>query len=162
MDFVTDLPKSSKYKLTAILIMVCHLTKMAHFVPCQKEIKANEAVDLFIENCYKLHGVLKVIVSDRDPRFVGKIWQSFTRKLNIKLNISTARHPQTDCLTERANETMQIWLRCYTLESGFDRASHLPMVEFYYNCSINEASKHSPFEVSYGFQSFTSSDILLP
>jgi len=36
------------------------------------------------------------------------------------------------------------------------------MVEFYHNCSINEASKHSPFEVSYGFQPTTHVDRLLP
>ena len=36
------------------------------------------------------------------------------------------------------------------------------MVEFYYNCSINEASKHSPFEVSYGFQPTTPANRLLP
>ncbi len=42
--------------------------------------------------------------------------------------MSTARHPQTDGLTERVNETMQILLRCYTSESGFDGVSHLPMV----------------------------------
>ena len=62
--------------------------------------------------------------------------------------MSTARHPQIDSLTERVNETMQILLRCYTTESGFDWVSHLPMVEFYYNCPINEASKQSPFEGS--------------
>jgi transposase InsO family protein len=76
---------------------------MAHFVPCHKEITSKDTADLFIDNYYKLHGVLKVIVSDRDPRFVGKFWQSFMRKLNTKLNMSTARHPQTDGLTERVN-----------------------------------------------------------
>ena len=162
MDFVTYLPKSSKFNYTAILILVCHLTKMAHFIPCHKEITAEETADLFIDYCYRLHGVPKVIVSDRDPRFVGKFWQSFMRKLNTKLNMSTARHPQTDGLTERVNETMQILLRCYTAESGFDWVSQLPMVEFYYNCSINEASKHSPFEVTYGFQPATPADRLLP
>ncbi len=53
-------------------------------------------------------------------------------------------------------------LRCYTSESGFDWVSHLPMVEFYYGCYINESSKHSPFEVSYGFQLATPADRLLP
>ena len=62
---------------------------MAHFVPCHIEITAEEAVDPFIENCHKLHGVLKVIVSDRDPRFDGNYWQAFMRKLNTKLNMST-------------------------------------------------------------------------
>ena len=52
---------------TAILILVCHLTKMAHFVPCHKEITAEDIADIFIDNCYKLHGAPKVIVSDMDP-----------------------------------------------------------------------------------------------
>ena len=36
------------------------------------------------------------------------------------------------------------------------------MVEFYYNCFSNEASKHSPFVVSCGFQPPTLADRLLP
>jgi hypothetical protein len=110
MDFVTDLPKSSNHNLTAILILVCHLTKIAHFVTCHKEITTKETADLFIENCYKLHGVPKVIVSDRDPQFVGEFWQSFMTKLDTKLNTSTLRHPQTNGLTERVNKQCKF---CY-------------------------------------------------
>ncbi len=84
------------------------------------------------------------------------------RKLNAKLNMSTARHFQTDGLTERVNETMQIVLRCYTVESRFEWVSHLTMLEFYFNCYINETSKHSPFEVTYGFQPASHDDRLLP
>ena len=36
------------------------------------------------------------------------------------------------------------------------------MVEFYYNCSINEVTTHSPFEVMHGYQPSTPSDRLLP
>ena len=66
-----------------------------------------DSADLFINNCPKLHGVPKIIVSDMDPKFVGKFWQSCMGKLNTKLNMSTARHPRTDGLTERVNLTMQ-------------------------------------------------------
>jgi len=80
--------------------------------------------------------------------------------MNTKLNMSAARHPQTDGLTKRVNETMQILLRYYTKESGVDWVSHLPMVVFYYSCYINEASKHSPCEVlSYDFQPTTPADM---
>jgi hypothetical protein len=65
--------------------------------------------------------------------------------------MNLARHPQTNGLTELVNKPMQIWLRCNTVELGFDWISHLPMVEFYYSCFVNEASNHSPFEVSDGF-----------
>ncbi len=56
---------------------------------------------------------------------------------------------------------MQILLRYYTTKSGFDWVSQLPMIKLYYNCSINEGSTHSPFEVSYGFQPTTLADRLL-
>ena len=125
--------------------MVCHLTKMAHFVPCTyKEITAEELADQFTSNCYRLHGVPKVIISDKDPtKFVGKIQQSFMGKLITKLNLSIARHPRSDGLTERGNQPMQTLLRCYCAESGFDWTTDLSMVEFYYNCSINETTTHS-------------------
>jgi len=120
MDFVTDLLKNSKYNFIVFLVLVCHSTKMAHFVPCHKEKTSEEIIDLFIDKCYKLHGVPKVIVSDRDPRFVGKFLQSFMKKLNTKLNMSTARHPQTVGLTERVIETMHILLRCYAAKYRFN------------------------------------------
>jgi hypothetical protein len=92
MDFVTDFSKSSIYNFTVTLILACYLTKLDHFFPYHKEITAEETADLFIDNYYKLHGVPKFIVSDRDPRFVGKFGQSFMRNLNTKLSMSTARH----------------------------------------------------------------------
>ena len=36
------------------------------------------------------------------------------------------------------------------------------MVEFYYNCSIDESSTHSPFEVMYGYQPSASADQFVP
>ncbi len=84
------------------------------------------------------------------------------RKLNTKTNMSTARHSCTEGLTEHVNETMQTLLRCHCAKSGSDWASHLSMFGFYYNCSTNEAARHSPFEIMYGFQSSTLADRLLP
>jgi len=54
---------------------------MAHFVPCHKEITTEETADLFIDSCYKLNGAPKVIVSYRDPQFVGEFWQSFMNEI---------------------------------------------------------------------------------
>ncbi len=72
IDYVTDLPKSGSNCYTSVFIMVCHFTKMAHFVPCHKDITTEESSELCIDNRYRLHGVPKVIVSDRDPKFAGK------------------------------------------------------------------------------------------
>ena len=92
---------------------------MTHFIPCHKEYTSDKTADRFIDHCYKLHGVPKGIVSDKDPGFIVKIWQTFVRKLNTKLNMSTARHPQGDGLTDHVRETMQMLLRSYIAKSDF-------------------------------------------
>jgi hypothetical protein len=115
---------------------------------------------LCINHCY--HGFPRAIVCDRDQNLDEKFWQTFMGKLNTKLNMSSARFSRTYGLTERVNQTMQTLLRCYCAKSGFDWTSHLSMVELYYNCSINEATSHSPVEVMYGFHPFTQAERLLP
>jgi transposase InsO family protein len=52
---------------------------------------------------FRLHGILKDIVSDRGPIFTSKFWKAFASGLNIKLNFSAAYHPQSDGQTERVN-----------------------------------------------------------
>jgi hypothetical protein len=100
---------------------------MAHFVPCHKEIIAEELADLFIGNYYRLHSVPKVIVFDKDPKIVGKLWRSFMGKLNTRLNMGIDRHPRIGDSTEQVKHIMQTLLRCYCAESGFDWTSHLSM-----------------------------------
>jgi hypothetical protein len=82
INYVIHLPKSGSYGHTIVFIMVCHLTKMDHFVPCYKDIIAEELTCLFSCYCYRLHDVPKVIVSDRDHKIVGNFRESFKGILN--------------------------------------------------------------------------------
>jgi hypothetical protein len=43
IDYITDLPKSGIDGYTTVFILVCHLTKMALFVPCHKEITVEDS-----------------------------------------------------------------------------------------------------------------------
>ena len=42
MNYVINLPKGGTNGSTTFFIMVCHLTKLAHLVPCHKEITTEE------------------------------------------------------------------------------------------------------------------------
>ena len=57
MDYVTDLRKTDIGCFTSILIIVCHLPKMDHFAQFHKDMNAEESADLFINHCYRLHGL---------------------------------------------------------------------------------------------------------
>ena len=59
------------------------LTKMAHFVPCKKAMKATDLADLMLRQVWKLHGTPKTIVLDRGSILISQI----TRKLDNYLGI---------------------------------------------------------------------------
>ena len=76
--------------------MVDKLSKAAHFILVKTTYKATNIADIFLKHIFQLHGVPKVIISNRDPKFTGKFWKSLFQGLNTTLNFSTSFHPQTD------------------------------------------------------------------
>jgi len=71
--------------------------------------------------------------------------------LQVKLNMSTASHPESDGQTERVNQTVEQYLRSYCTNQQADWVSLLPFAEHAYNTSTSESTKASPFEINYGF-----------
>jgi hypothetical protein len=68
MDFITGLPKTSKQH-DLIMVVVDKLTKSSHFIPLKTTHKETNVVDIFLKEVAFLHGIPKMIVSDRDPKF---------------------------------------------------------------------------------------------
>lgn len=117
MDFITDLPISvdpvTKTRYNAILVIVDRLTKWAYFIPCNKKIGAEGCAHLFLRYIFAHHRMPKELITDRDPRFRAKFWQTLVHKLGTKHKMSTTAHPQTDGQTERTNQTLEQYLRFY-------------------------------------------------
>ena len=80
MDLITDLPTSNAQN-DSIFVVVDRLTKMVHLIPIRKEISAVELSLVFFKEIFRLHGLPKVIVSDRDPRFTSIFWKSLFKLL---------------------------------------------------------------------------------
>ena len=56
-----------------------------------------------MKKIFRLHEIRKVIISDRDPEFIGNFWKYLFKGLDTKLNFNTAYHPQMDGQTVRVN-----------------------------------------------------------
>ena len=54
-----------------IFVVVDRLNKSAHFMSLSHPFSAKTVAKRFIEGIFKLHGMPKSIVSDRDPIFVS-------------------------------------------------------------------------------------------
>jgi hypothetical protein len=114
MDFITGLPKTQGRD--CIYVVVDRLTKFAHFFATSSEYKATQVADLFFREIFRLHGLPKNIVSDRDNRFLSAFWQELFKLTGTELTPSTSYHPQTDGQTEIVNKWLEGYLRNYVNE----------------------------------------------
>jgi len=102
------LPKTVK-DFDLIWVIVDRLTKSAHFVPIKTGMSVARSAEIYIEKIVRLHGIPSSIVSDRDPRFTSKFWESLQAALGTKLRLSSAYHPR---LMGRQRGIFRVWKIC--------------------------------------------------
>ena len=145
MDLALVFPKT--HKNNGILVFVIRFSKMLHLAAVPESITAHRSARGFIDTVFRLHGLPREILFDRDPRFTAKFWQSVFRTLRTRLKMSTSDHPETDGQTERANRVLEANFRGY-VHSFSSWSEFLPMVEFAINNSVHASTTHTPFYVN--------------
>jgi hypothetical protein len=105
---------------------------------------------LFFDNVYRLHGLPKSIVLDRDKIFTSLFWQYLFRAASTSLRLSSSYHPQTDEQTEWVNQCLETFFRCFVHSCPSQWRRWLSLAEYWYNTSFHSALGKSPFEVLYG------------
>jgi len=78
--------------------------------------------------------------------------------------MSTAYHPQSDGQAEKANATLETFLKAYIaqLKSPEQWSRLLPLAEFTYNAAKQKAIGMSPFEADIGYIPRLPLDFLAP
>ena len=149
MDFITRLPRTKRNN-DSIMVVVDKLSKAAHFIPVQSTYMAVQIAHIFMKNVFRLHGLPKIIISDRDVKFTSAFWKALFAELGTQLNFSTAYHPQTDGQTESVNQVLEDMLRACVMQKPTQWEDYLHLVEFAYNNGYHTSIQMSPFEVLYG------------
>jgi hypothetical protein len=103
-----------------------------------------------MEHVYKLHGMPQAIVSDRDKIFTSILWKELFKLSGTSLCMSSAYHPQSDGQTERVNQCIEAYLRCFIHSTPAKWSQWLHLAEFWYNTCYHSALNHTPFEILYG------------
>jgi hypothetical protein len=149
MDFITGLSKTQGRD--CIYVVVDRLTKFSHFFSISSEYKATQVADLFFREIFRLHGLPKNIVSDRDNRFLSAFWQELFRLAGTELTPSTSYHPQTDGQTEIVNKWLEGYLRNYVTGQQKAWVKWLHLGEHCYNTTYHMSIGMSPFRELYGY-----------
>jgi len=111
---------------------------------------AKQFQEMFLREIFRLHGLLRDIITDRGSIFTSDLWKETTKRIGIERRLSTAFYLQTDGQTERTNSTLEQYLRAYVNYQQDDWKELLPMAEFAYNNGYQESTKHTPFFANYG------------
>ena len=111
-----------------------------------------------MDTIFKLHGMPKTIVSDRDPIFTSNFWKELFCLNGTKLNMSSTYHPQMDGQIEIVNKCLGTYLRCFVQDKQNQWSQWLSLAEWWYNTTYHYSTKMSPFEALYGFKPPTIAD----
>nr|GFA94132.1 putative reverse transcriptase domain-containing protein [Tanacetum cinerariifolium] len=121
MDFITKLPRSKNGHGT-IWVIVDRLTKSAHFLAIKEDYNTERLARIYIDEIVARHGVPTV-----------------QKALGMRLDMSTAYHPQTDGQSEHTIQTLEDMLRECVIDFGGSWDVHLPLAEFSYNNSYHSS-----------------------
>jgi hypothetical protein len=151
MDFIVHLPLTA-HKFDLIWVIADRLTKSTHFIPVHTKYRVEKYAEIYIARVLCLHGVPKMIISDRGSQFVARFWEQLHTSLGTHLIHSSTYQPQMNGQTERVNQILEDMLRACVMEYPGSWDKNLPWTEFSYNNSYQESLKMAPFEALYGRQ----------
>jgi Integrase zinc binding domain/Integrase core domain len=132
VDLITDLPPIDDCD-SILVVLDRGNTKGAILIPTAKTLTQEGAGQLLLDNLYKRFGLPDKMLSDRGPQFAAKAFRELLKLLGIKLNLTTAYHPQTDGATERVNQEIEAYSSIYCSAHPTKWKNSLSTLEFTHN-----------------------------
>jgi hypothetical protein len=149
MEFIVGLPLMTR-RHYSIFVVVDPLTKSVHFIPVCMTYHTPHIARVFISEIVRLHGMPKMIISNRGSMFTGRFWTNFQEALGTQLNFSTTYHLETDRKTERMNQILKDVLHMYVVDQQRRWEEFFPWVEFADNNNYQSTIKMASFDFLYG------------
>jgi transposase InsO family protein len=148
LDFVTGLPpiKIGEEIVNCILVVVDRFTKIVDVHAVDWELTSERLAEV-LEDRFLRDGPPQAIITDRDTKINSKFWLTICRRLGIRRNMSTAFHPQSDGQTERMNQELERYLRCYVSYHMDDWHLYLKFFAAAHNALENSTTGATPHEL---------------
>jgi cleavage and polyadenylation specificity factor subunit 1 len=146
VDLVGPLPVSKEgYKY--LFTMIDRSTRWLEALPV-KDLEAATAADALVSGWISRFGVPADITSDRGTQFCSQVWRAMCEKLGITHHTTTAYHPASNGMVERAHRQVKEALRDRAAQN--DWPAHLPWVLLGLRVAPKEDSGVSSAELVYG------------
>jgi transposase InsO family protein len=154
VNYITPLPiyERNDLKYHYVAIIICHFTKMKHFIPITS-LTAAELANAFIARIYAFYKASDTIISDRGTQFISEFWRKLFARFSIILKHSLAYYPKINGQTEKINAILKQYLKVYMNFRQNNWVDWFPLAEFALNNAVSETTGFSPFFANYGFNS---------
>uniref|UniRef100_A0A5S6R4F6 Integrase catalytic domain-containing protein n=1 Tax=Trichuris muris TaxID=70415 RepID=A0A5S6R4F6_TRIMR len=150
LDHLGPFPRSGNGN-KHVIVCIDYLSKWveAKAVP---DTSTEEVARFLLNDVVLRHGTPTKVVTYRGTAFTSTKMADILVTLGIQHGMTTAYHPQSNGLTEKANRTLTGILAPYVNETHRDWDNILPFATFAMNTAKQESTKLSPFELIYGRQ----------
>ncbi|SCV73810.1 BQ2448_6240 [Microbotryum intermedium] len=138
IDFVGPLPTNKGFD--CVLTITDRVSGYVRLLPTR-----------FHEGWHRLFSLPQSIVSDCDKLFTSKFWATLHKCLNVKLQLSSAFHPEMDGRSKKTNKTAFQILRALINKEQSNWMECLAVCEYAINSSLNVATGKTPFELVLGY-----------
>ena len=101
INIIGPLPKSNEKD--TIVVIVDWFTKIVQLKATITNVSLEEIVKIYRDKIWKLHGVPRTILSDRESQFASRFMEDLMKVLETKWMLSTAYHPQMNRQTKQIN-----------------------------------------------------------
>jgi len=145
-DLVGPLPTSPE-GFNYLMTIIDRSTRWLEAVPLSSTTAA-ACADALVAGWISRFGVPDNLTSDRGPQFTSQLWSALTSRLGITHHLTTAFHPQSNGMVERAHRQLKDSLKARA--AGTDWPSHLPWILLGLRSAPKDDSGLSSAELLYG------------
>ncbi len=144
IDCVGPLPKT-KSGNSYLLTLMCVSTRFPEAIPL-RSLKAHAIVKAIVKFCTTF-GRPKCIQSDQGTNFMSRVFATVMKQLNIKHQVSSAYHPQSQGAIERFHQTLKSMLCTFCVEHEKEWDEHIPLLLFAVRNTTQTSLGFSPSEL---------------
>ncbi|GBG63367.1 hypothetical protein CBR_g37724 [Chara braunii] len=152
IDF-TDMGKKCRNGYSQVTVIVDRFSKFLNLIPLPPHTPTDLVIEEFNKRYILQCGPPKTLVSDRDTRFITADWKDFTSQTyDMKLKMTSGRHPKANGLAEEINQTVIQLLRALIVPDQNSWDEELPIVQGLYNNSIHSSTGMTPNRLHLGWK----------
>ena len=154
INFILALSATIESDFDAVMTIMCKFIKRIILIFDKQNWFAEEWTSAFlIEVLNHDWNVSRVIISNKNRKFMSEFWREIFKRLNTKILINIAYHPQIDDQSKRTNQTVKIALH-YWIISNFnvDFILDLLYIQANINNFMSTTIGHTSNELCYDFR----------